>query len=80
VNSEEMKLVALCTFGRGLEFYWIACISAVVVLVLNIVVIFRKTGHLEETITTILVLKRRNMMTLCLQVSLLSRQSNMRGN
>ena len=40
-----------------------ACISPVV-LVLNIVVIFRKTGHLEETITTILVLKRRNMMTL----------------
>jgi len=75
-----MKLVALCMFGRGLEFYWIACISAVVVLVLNIVVIFRKTGHLEETITTILVLKKRNMMTLCLQVSLLSRQSNMRGN
>jgi len=52
----------------------------VVVLVLNIVVIFRKTGHLEETVTTILVLKRRNMMTLCLQVSLLSKQSNMQGN
>ena len=40
-----------------------ACISAVVV-VLNVVVIFRKIGHLEETITIILVLKRRNMMTL----------------
>ncbi len=52
------------------------CISAVI-LVLNIVVIFRKTGHFEETITTILVLKRRNMMTLCL---LVSKQSNMQGN
>ena len=40
-----------------------ACINAVV-LILNIVVMFRKTGHLEETIITILVLKRRNMMTL----------------
>jgi len=74
-----MKLVALYKFEGGLEFYWIACISAVV-LFLNIVVIFRNTGHLEETITTILVLKRRNMMTLCLLVSLLSKQSNMQGN
>ena len=56
-----------------------ACISAVVV-VLNVVVIFRKIGHLEETITIILVLKRRDMMTLCLQVILLSKQSNMQGN
>jgi hypothetical protein len=44
------------------------------------VIIFRKTGLLEETITITLVLKRRNVTTLCLPVNLLNKQLNMQGN
>jgi hypothetical protein len=49
-------------------------------VVLIAVIIFRKIGLLEETITITLVLKRRSVMTLCLPVNLLSKQLNMQGN
>jgi len=51
-----------------------------VAVVLITVIIFREIGLLEETITIILVLKRRSGMTLCLPVNLLNKRLNMQGN